>query len=615
MRGDLSVNRDRPKMIESIFAELLATDFDFRQFAAPSDPLSHLLDDWVPYYRLKFAIAKAVQPKSILEIGVRYGYSAITFLRACPDATYVGIDLEVDAFGGCPGALDWARKITQGYDAKFLIADTQLMKRFPDGIYDLIHVDGQQDGGGTFHDLRRAISQARWVLLDGYFWTQENFVNSNDFLLKYKDCISYAITIPGYAGELLIRTSDSYLQRISDSRSAGAAPRGEIADFCALTHHRHDCGGHEDFKHYQGRSIEDLGLLSLLALTRLARGRGALNVGCGRGEIVYQLAANGFDVTAVGYSAASIEIAKSCLKNVDSSILNRVSFHQAGAMELDCDRHFDLVIAADLIEHLSAGELDHLYETISKVLTQDGVFIIHTAPNAWFYRRGYYHRKQLVEKLGGYMPAEPRTRYELLLHINEQSPANLKRQLSKFFSSVRVWPANTDAPSGSLGQRLTIRQLVDYRDIYAIASFSPCTNEQIRAVLVPVVLSDGEHAKIKLFVEYWPEVVTENQYFSVPTIVTNRSRQMLSPLPPNPVRVSYHWRTQDGAAIVFNGTRTTIPFGLGPGETCKIDTHIQAPRTNGSYILEVTAVQEGCAWFEDKPGFRAERKLIRVVSP
>jgi hypothetical protein len=80
-------------VIESILAELLATDFDFRQFAAPNDPLSHLFDDWVPYYRLKFAIAKVLQPQSILEIGVRYGYSAITFLQACPKASYFGLTL------------------------------------------------------------------------------------------------------------------------------------------------------------------------------------------------------------------------------------------------------------------------------------------------------------------------------------------------------------------------------------------------------------------------------------------------------------------------------------------------------------------------------------------
>jgi hypothetical protein len=121
------------------------------------------------------------------------------------------IDFDLERFGGSHGALGWAREITKNYNATFLIADTQVMKRFPGRLYDLVHVDGQQDGVGTFHDLRRAILQARWILLDGYFWTQENFVNANDFLLKYKDLIRYAVAIPGYAGELLIRTSDNYL--------------------------------------------------------------------------------------------------------------------------------------------------------------------------------------------------------------------------------------------------------------------------------------------------------------------------------------------------------------------------------------------------------------------
>jgi Methyltransferase domain. len=61
---------------------------------------------------------------------------------------------------------------------------------------------------------------------------------------------------------------------------------------------------------------------------------------------VYQLAVNGFDVTGVDYSAASIEIAKGCLKNADSSISNRVSFHLGSATELQYIRTFDLVVAA-----------------------------------------------------------------------------------------------------------------------------------------------------------------------------------------------------------------------------------------------------------------------------
>src|SRR5438477_11758442 len=118
-------------MIEAICKEAEASRFDFRKFANPADPLSRLFEEWVPYYRLKFCIAKVLQPESILEIGVRFGYSARTFLEASPSATFLGIDLDSDSFGGEVGALDWARQITATFQAEYLVADSQEMKRFP----------------------------------------------------------------------------------------------------------------------------------------------------------------------------------------------------------------------------------------------------------------------------------------------------------------------------------------------------------------------------------------------------------------------------------------------------------------------------------------------------
>src|ERR1039458_4621811 len=61
----------------------------------------------------------------------------------------------------------------RGSKAEFLIADSQKMSSFPGGSYDLIHIDGQQDGKGTLHDLDLALGQGRYILVDGYFWTRE----------------------------------------------------------------------------------------------------------------------------------------------------------------------------------------------------------------------------------------------------------------------------------------------------------------------------------------------------------------------------------------------------------------------------------------------------------
>jgi hypothetical protein len=56
--------------IKKIYSE---TNFDFRVFSNPDDKLSYLFTEWVPYYRMKYAICKEINPQSILEIGVRYG--------------------------------------------------------------------------------------------------------------------------------------------------------------------------------------------------------------------------------------------------------------------------------------------------------------------------------------------------------------------------------------------------------------------------------------------------------------------------------------------------------------------------------------------------------------
>src|SRR5215469_18824935 len=104
-------------IVEEILTTAQRSNYDFRETAHPEDPLRHLFPDWVPYYRMKWAIARVLQPRSILEIGVRFGYSALAFLNASPSARYLGIDLDLPTFGGSVGAINWARKACRQYNA------------------------------------------------------------------------------------------------------------------------------------------------------------------------------------------------------------------------------------------------------------------------------------------------------------------------------------------------------------------------------------------------------------------------------------------------------------------------------------------------------------------
>jgi hypothetical protein len=132
------------------------SEYDFRRVANPDDPLKHLFNEWVPYYRLKWAIARVLQPRMILEIGVRFGYSAATFLDACPAAAYLGIDNDSDTFGAQRDAIRWARHITRGTNAEYLMVDSQQLHELPGGPYDLIHIGTQKDGEGSVQQFRNS---------------------------------------------------------------------------------------------------------------------------------------------------------------------------------------------------------------------------------------------------------------------------------------------------------------------------------------------------------------------------------------------------------------------------------------------------------------------------
>jgi hypothetical protein len=63
------------------------------------------------------------------------------------------------------------------------------------------------------------------------------------------------------------------------------------------------------------------------------------------------------------------------------------------------------------------------------------------------------------------------------------------------------------------------------------------------------------------------------------------------------VNVSYHWLGADGATVVKDGIRSFLIGGLAPGATTNVPVVVEYPTQPGHYILRLTLVQEGCAWF------------------
>jgi hypothetical protein len=70
----------------------------------------------------------------------------------------------------------------------------------------------------------------------------------------------------------------------------------------------------------------------------------------------------------------------------------------------------------------------------------------------------------------------------------------------------------------------------------------------------------------------------------------------------NAVNLSYHWLDRKRQMVVFDGLRTPLPHDLNPGESVMIRATIRAPEKAGQYMLHVTMVQEGVAWFSESDG-------------
>jgi 2-polyprenyl-3-methyl-5-hydroxy-6-metoxy-1,4-benzoquinol methylase len=579
-------------MIDKIIKIYSETDFDFRVFSNPGDELCYLFDEWVPYYKMKYAICKVINPQSILEVGVRYGYSAIAFLKASPEATYQGIDNDTNSYGGTKGAIDWAKKITAEFKTNFLLANTQEMTKFPGEFYDFVHIDGQQDGDGTAHDLEMALKKGRWVLVDGFFWSMENMLSTTNFLKKYKQFIEYAIIIPSYGGDLLIKTKDS----ARNIRICGEKVEDDtIVDEYDLAYFLQDCGGYDSFKKYQGRRVTDDRLLAALYLSAPIQNASILDIGCGRGELCYALLQAGASVTGIDYSPSAISIAEQTFREVIRK--DTLEFICDDFLKYTFDKKFDRIIATDFIEHIGKKRCELVISKVAELLNQNGLFIIHTSPNAMNYETPYQQKRAIARSIGCYLPKNPRTHYEDVMHINEQTPDSLKKVLEKHFPYSIVWVSTPPDIVGSLGRAFSMNEIVDAHSIFAVASASPLEHSYIINQLVQSPL-DAKKLNAKIAVGSYPDTLAAGEHFFIEVTLHNLSDERWVSLAPNPVHLSYHWQNEKGNFAIFEGIRTKILYPLLPGENKKFLMEIIAPETYGNNILQITLVQEECFWFE-----------------
>lgn len=195
MKDDIikRIYENKPKSIHDIIPSEFFTKYDTYDYVWSGNCF-----EW--YY----AVSKAIQPKTFLEIGVRFGFSFLPSMIGSDKLVYaLGWDLET--YGNNQIATDNIQKYYKG-TAKWEILhiDSQLQDELPI-FFDLVSIDGCHEYDCKIHDLKLAMKNSEYVILDDYDYIPQVRQAVDFFLKEYGNNIEWNEYIPSFRGTQIIK--------------------------------------------------------------------------------------------------------------------------------------------------------------------------------------------------------------------------------------------------------------------------------------------------------------------------------------------------------------------------------------------------------------------------
>lgn len=174
--------------------------------------------------------------------------------------------------------------------------------------------------------------------------------------------------------------------------------------------------------------------------------------------------------------------------------------------------------------------------------------------------------------------------------IADQQPSNLRedmRAAALFLESIAP-QSNTFAVAAKIRM--------------AEAGIRDSFQNTLREALAMEPLPEHLRCAVRMRQALAPERVAMAEHFSVTVYLTNETGVLLTSYEPSPLVFSFRWLdASTGNVVVQEGNRSKIFPPLPNSREHRYPVAVLAPASAGHYLLRLTLVQEGVAWF-DHPG-------------
>lgn len=219
-----------------------------------------------------------------------------------------------------------------------------------------------------------------------------------------------------------------------------------------------------------------------LNLAEPKKGDAVLDVGCGRGELLYYCAKRGATVLGLDYSKDAIDIAQSTIKMLPEGLRHLAKAEIGDVSQHSFSQKYNIIYMLEVFEHMNDLQLERTFRKFGEILKDDGKIII-TTPNycyekylqpvkmvldlpfrflKWFFRvlRGKYRPENLGEFFRNALKIKVERGMSKEMHANVSTPGKIRDMLKNDFN-VKIWCVDHSlAPISLLTKKWWGRQII-----------------------------------------------------------------------------------------------------------------------------------------------------------